>query len=63
VLWIQRLLNREGYYSGPLDSTFGEATSAALAKFIRARARVNYDYTQLGPKAMEIFKGITVEVR
>lgn len=47
VLWIQKLLAREGYYSGPLNRTFDAATSEAFGKFLRAKTGTTATYSQL----------------
>lgn len=61
VLWIQKLLAREGYYSGPMNRTFDAATSDAFGRFLRAKTGTTASYTQLGPKTMEVFKSVKVQ--
>lgn len=61
VMQLQTLLKKSGYYKGAITGVFDTVTGDALARFIRAKTGTKNSYTQLGPKALGILNGITVE--
>lgn len=61
VLQLQKLLKNSGFYKGALTGTFDTATGDALARFLRTKTGTKNSYTQLGPKALRMLNGATIE--
>lgn len=61
VIQLQTLLKKSGYYKGAITGTFDTVTGDALARFLRAKTGTKNSYTQLGPKALGMLNGVTVE--
>lgn len=62
VEWIQRLLVRTGYRSGPVTSVFDQVTSDEFSRYMRDRTGDSRGtYGQLGPQTMARFLSLPLE--